>query len=187
MDAIKLEDLPHYTYDDYKNWEGQWEVINGVAYAMSPMAIPKHQRLTQNIAMELGNKLKSCKRCKAFMPMDWVIKDDMILQPDNLIVCDMDLEAINLKKTPALIVEILSPSTAKKDKTTKYRIYQSAKVKYYIIIEPQTLLAEIYELINDKYVLKDKFQKEGVTQIELNPDNKTKCNFEIDFREVFEL
>ena len=187
MGAIKLEDLPHYTYEDYKHWEGRWEVINGVAYAMSPMAIPKHQDISGNIYFELKTKLKNCKRCKALMPVDWVVKDDIIVQPDNLIVCDMDLEAINLTKTPELIVEIWSPSTAKKDRTTKYRIYESAKVKYYIIIEPQSLEAEIYELINDKYTLKDKFQKEGVGKIELNPDSETKCCFEIDFKEIFEL
>ena len=56
----------------------------------------------------------------------------------------MDLEASNLTKTLALIVEILSPSTIKKDRTTKYRIYESAKVKHYIIIEPQSLEAEVY-------------------------------------------
>jgi Uma2 family endonuclease len=187
MEAIKLEDLPHYTYEDYKHWEGKWEIINGIAYAMSPMAIPKHQRITNKIAFEFELKLKNCKRCKAFMPLDWVIRDDLIVQPDNLIICDMDLEAKNLTKTPELIVEILSPSTAKKDKITKYRIYESLKVKYYIIIDPESLQAEIYELIDDKYKLKDKFKKEGIAQIELNPDNKTKCNFEIDFKEVFEL
>ena len=187
MDAIKLEDLPHYTYEDYKNWEGKWEVINGIAYAMSPSPIGKHQNISGNIHFELKSKLKNCKRCKAFMPVDLVLDNNMILQPDNLIVCDVDVDFIKLKKIPALIVEILSPSTAKKDKTTKYKIYESAKVKYYIIIEPQSLEAEVYELINDKYILKDKFQKEGVTQIELNPDSETKCNFEIDFREIFEL
>ena len=43
MEAFKEEKYhPNYTYDDYKHWEGRWEVIDGVAYAMSPMASPKH-------------------------------------------------------------------------------------------------------------------------------------------------
>jgi len=35
--AVKL--LPHYTYSDYENWEGQWELIDGIPYAMSHVLI----------------------------------------------------------------------------------------------------------------------------------------------------
>ena len=42
MGALKLEDLAHYTYDDYKIWEDDWELIYGVAYAMSPAPMIKH-------------------------------------------------------------------------------------------------------------------------------------------------
>lgn len=30
MGGIKLEDIPHYTYDDYKQWDGKWELIQGM-------------------------------------------------------------------------------------------------------------------------------------------------------------
>jgi hypothetical protein len=36
--------LPHYTYEDYCRWEGQWELIDGIPYAMSPMPRPQHQK-----------------------------------------------------------------------------------------------------------------------------------------------
>lgn len=42
--ALKIEDLPHYTYDDYAQWEGRWEIIEGVPYAMSPAPTIKHQQ-----------------------------------------------------------------------------------------------------------------------------------------------
>ncbi|HSV11108.1 MAG TPA: hypothetical protein VLI68_10085 [Hanamia sp.] len=38
MSAVKL--LPHYTYEDYCHWEGRWEVIDGIPYAMIPA--PSH-------------------------------------------------------------------------------------------------------------------------------------------------
>ena len=50
MSVIKQEYLPNYTYDDYKNWEGNWEVIYGVPYAMSPAAMIKHQAISNKIA-----------------------------------------------------------------------------------------------------------------------------------------
>ncbi len=177
-----IDYLPHYTYEDYENWQGRWEVIDGVPYAMSPMPKGKHQRISNNIAFEVQSKLKNCKRCKVFMPVDWVVRNDTIIQPDNLIVCDVDVDFIKLTKTPALVVEILSPSTEKKDRGLKFEIYEREKVKYYIIIEPENLEAEVYELKDDKYYLKGKFQKEGFCEIDLDI-----CKFEMDFSEIFDL
>ena len=50
MSAIKL--LPHYTYEDYCNWEGRWELIDGIPFAMSPAPTPRHQWLIANIIAE---------------------------------------------------------------------------------------------------------------------------------------
>ncbi|TCK06622.1 hypothetical protein [Phorcysia thermohydrogeniphila] len=36
MNLIKNSELPHYTYEDYKHWEGKWELIEGIPYAMCP-------------------------------------------------------------------------------------------------------------------------------------------------------
>ena len=36
MSTIDREQLPHYTYEDYLCWEGRWELINGIPYAMTP-------------------------------------------------------------------------------------------------------------------------------------------------------
>jgi hypothetical protein len=51
MNVYKL--IPNYTYEDYCQWQGNWEVIDGIAYAMSPMSNPRHQ----NLANELGTFL----------------------------------------------------------------------------------------------------------------------------------
>ena len=40
---VVIEDLPHYSYDDYKIWEGDWELIRGIPYAMAPAASWWHQ------------------------------------------------------------------------------------------------------------------------------------------------
>ena len=65
MLAYKNEYLPNYTYDDYKQWEGDWELIYGVPYAMSPAPNITHQEINLNIGYELKSKLKACKNCKA--------------------------------------------------------------------------------------------------------------------------
>ena len=72
------------------------------------------------------------------------------LIPDLLIVCGK-IDKKFLDFPPALIVEILSPSTALKDRNTKYQLYEQEKVKYYIIVDTDKECIEIYCLDNGKY------------------------------------
>ena len=68
--------------------------------------------------------------------MDWKISDDTVLQPDVLIVCKR-IEKKYLDFPPVLIVEVLWPSTAAKDRNVKMELYQLQLVKYYLIVDPQ--------------------------------------------------
>lgn len=146
--------LPHYTYEDYVHWEGRWELIYGHPIAMSPLPVPKHQRAAANILFEIESALRnSCrKRCKAYMPLDYMVANDTIVQPDVLVVCN-SISKKYLDFPPALVVEVLSPSTALKDRNTKFEIYQNQKVKYYLIVDADKQLIEIYEMVNDEYQL----------------------------------
>ena len=148
--AYKL--LPHYTYDDRLRWEGQWELIDGIPYAMSPAPVPKHQRVAAELRYEFSAALKksNCVKCRAYDPIDYKINEDTILIPDILIVCG-EIQKPYLDFPPALVVEILSPSTALKDRNTKFQLYEQEKVKYYLIVDTDTSTVEIYQLVNDKY------------------------------------
>ena len=75
MSAIKKEYLPNYTYDDYKKWEGNWELIYGVPYAMAPAPMIKHQAISNKIARYLDEALQECETCQALLPIDWKIDD----------------------------------------------------------------------------------------------------------------
>ncbi|HEO64709.1 MAG TPA: Uma2 family endonuclease, partial [Spirochaetes bacterium] len=76
MAQIKLEDLPHYVYEDYERWEGRWELVHGIPYAMSPSPIFHHQAVSDNIIQELRSVLKKCKLCRAVSALDWIIAED---------------------------------------------------------------------------------------------------------------
>ena len=124
MSEVKLKYLPKYTYEDYENWEGRWELIYGIPYAMSPAPGIRHQEVTGNINFELKNILINCEECKTLMTVDWRIPDmddNTVLQPDNLVICK-DVKGKYLTDTPVMIFEILSPSTAMKDRHIKYEI-----------------------------------------------------------------
>jgi Uma2 family endonuclease len=174
--AVKI--LPHYTYDDYVQWEGKWEVIEGVPYAMSPSPVHRHQVLAGNLHSLFWIELKNCKKCQVSQPVDYLVEDDTILQPDILITC----KPVNKKFLdfpPVLVAEILSPSTALKDRHSKYTIYESQDILYYIIVDPDKNEAEVYQLIERKYQL----MKQG------NDFNfcfhLEECTAEIEFKEIW--
>ena len=53
MQALKVEYLPHYSYEDYLLWEGDWELISGVAFAIAPSPAKNHQMIVGYIFSEL--------------------------------------------------------------------------------------------------------------------------------------
>ncbi len=177
---LKNKDYPYYTYEDYKNWEGRWELISGTAYAMSPMASPKHQRISSRIDWQLNNLLKDCQKCKAYLPVDWKIKEDTVVQPDNLVLCYEIDDKPYITKAPTLIFEILSKSTALKDINLKYELYEKEGVNYYVIVNPNDESAKVYKLNNYRYV---KVADVSDEKIKLNLNN---CNLEFDFGLIWE-
>jgi Uma2 family endonuclease len=120
-----------------------------------------------------------CKKCKAYIPIDWKIAEDTVVQPDLLIVCDK-IEKKYLDFTPLLVAEVLSPSTAAKDRGEKMELYQLQQVKYYIIIDPQFKKIEIYQFVEGRY-----------QSLVINPDNfafifKDDCSAEVNLSDIWE-
>ena len=52
---LALRDEFKYSYKDYKNWEGDWELIDGLPVAMAPAPMVKHQKLASSFIIEIGN------------------------------------------------------------------------------------------------------------------------------------
>ena len=151
----------HYTYENYEQWEGDWEIINGFPYAMSPKPMIKHQQTSGKIFSELDKT--TCDKCLVAIEIDYKMADDTVVSPDVLVACGDDLGDKYLKKTPQIIFEILSPSTEKKDRNEKFYLYEEAGVKYYVIVDSQMNNAEIYKIKNKKYKEEKKVTQEKYT------------------------
>jgi Uma2 family endonuclease len=159
LPALNIEDLPHYTYSDYNQWEGRWEIIRGIPYAMAPSPSRKHQQLSLRIASQLDSLLEACQsKCIVYQAIDWQIMEDTVVQPDVLVVCDENQDGQTLEIPPVLVFEILSPSTQHKDRGLKYRLYQEAGVKYYCIVDPELESIEVFLLRKDEYRKEDEFE-----------------------------
>ena len=88
-----------WTYADYLTWpdDERWEIIDGVAYAMSPSPGTRHQDISLHLTLQIGGHLDK-KPCKAFAaPFDVRLSENQgasdnyvetVVQPDILVVCD---------------------------------------------------------------------------------------------------
>ena len=148
MEALRI--LPNYTYADYVHWEGRWELIEGIPFAMSPSPNFFHQHNASLITAAFVNALRDCKECRVFQPVDYKVADNIVLQPDMLVVCGKPPKQV-LEYAPELVVEILSPSTASVDRMYKYNIYQREGIPYYLIIDVDKETVEIYVLRDGTY------------------------------------
>ncbi len=173
-----LDYLPHYTYDDYKIWEGDWELYEGYPIAMSPAPMITHQAIASKFITQFDTQLDNCERCLVLGEEDYKLTDDTILRPDVVLICDEPNDAY-ITKAPEVIVEIISKSTAKNDEGYKFQKYEAEKVKYYIIVYPNELYAKVYKLVAGKYDKQGDFSKESYCFEE------TLCNASVDFDKVF--
>ena len=172
--------LPHYTYDEYVHWEGRWELIEGIPFAMSPSPRPKHQRITSAISAEFHFALKKCKSCHVYDPLDYKISDETVLQPDILVVCG-PIDGPFLDRAPELIVEVLSPATASKDKLYKLNVYQDQGVPYYLVVDVDKETIQVLQLQNGKY----EFVVTNGHSFEFAFAFTHECSVRIDFNEIW--
>jgi len=158
-----------YTYGDYLTWpdDERWEIIDGIAYNMSPAPSVKHQNIVSKLDRGLGNKVEE-KGCSLFIaPTDVVFDEYNVVQPDVFIVCDKTkITDDNIKGAPDTIIEVISPSTNLKDKREKKKLYEKSGVKEYVIIYPEDELVELFILQNDKYPAPDVFNWDETMKLE---------------------
>jgi len=170
--------IEYYTYDDYKNWDGEWELIEGIPLAMAPAPMRKHQSLATEIMYNLRKQLDDCIECEVLGEIDYKVSDDTILKPDIVLTCGETNESY-LTKAPEIIVEIISKSTAKRDEKYKFEIYEQEKIKYYILVYPNDLRAKVYKLEGSKYDKQGDFLQESYNFEE------TSCHVSLDFARIF--
>ena len=155
------------------------EVINGQVYMMS-RPNTNHMKVEGNIYTAFNNYLKG-KSCVPFNETDVFFDDDNNFVPDVMIVCDPDIiEDDGIHGVPDLIVEILSKSTARKDRAEKFFAYEKYGVKEYWIVTPETKSVEVYLRKDDKLVLDNVYSIYTDREWnKLSEDRKAAAKFEI--------
>jgi len=163
---------PKYTYEDYKRFEGDWELIDGYLYAMAPSPFGVHQKIMGNLIYLFKEELDDCE-CDIYPELDYIVSEDTVLRPDLAVYCE-EFEEYP-KTTPKIVIEIISPSSAQRDEKIKFDIYEREKVDYYVLVYPDFKKVKIYK--NEKGFDKV-YEGDGKFKFEL-------CDIEIDFKKAF--
>lgn len=122
------------------------ELLNG-ELVVSPTPIPHHQDAVGNTFVLLKQIAKTVGGKAYVAPLEIYFDDDNVPQPDVMWIAPTNLQVIGEKRlegAPDLIVEVLSPGTAKNDKETKFRLYEKYGVCEYWIVDPVHQLVDVW-------------------------------------------
>ncbi|CAA6826567.1 MAG: Unknown protein [uncultured Sulfurovum sp.] len=169
--------IEYYSYSDYIQWEGNWELIDGYPLMMAPSPMINHQMLASFVLVELSNSLE-CEECIVIGEQDWKISDETIVKPDVVMICNETHDSY-ITKPPKVLVEVISKSTARRDEVTKFELYEKEKVPYYVIVYPNDLKAKVFKLKDGTY------DKVGDFTNEVMYFDHLECKVTIDFKQVF--
>ena len=140
-----------FTYEDYRNTpeDKRYELLDG-ELVMVPSPKEQHQRLSIKLAMRLQQFVEETGMGYVYTaPFDVVLSDTDVVQPDLLFVSRERRQIItddNIQGAPDVVVEILSQSTAERDRTYKRSLYARYGVQEYWIADPETRTVEVLRL-----------------------------------------
>jgi Uma2 family endonuclease len=149
-----------FCYADLLTWpaDERWELIDGVAYAMSLAPSLRHQRIAIKLSTQFEIFLENHSCVAVAAPFDVRLpeqsEDGMmastVVQPDLTVVCDRaKLDEHGCIGSPTLVVEILSPETATRDLREKFHAYEQAGVPEYWVISQSDRTLMVFTLDED--------------------------------------
>ena len=173
------------------------ERINGEIIRLAAMPAVNHNRVVINITRLFTNFLNG-KRCEAFADgVDVHFDTDNTFVPDVMIVCRKEIIKYDgIYGAPDLVVEVLSRSTAKRDRNEKKNIYEKYGVREYWLVNYTDKTIEVYLLRDGKLVLDnvyalfpdwewDKLSPEEKQRQQLSVKVSLYDDFIVDLRDVF--
>ena len=154
--------VAHHTAADYLRWnlDELVELIRGKIFKMSPSPTSNHQRISRELSGIFYIYFKN-KQCQFFAaPFDVYLVDlgqdyreaTNVVEPDLCVICDPNkIKKFGCVGAPDLVIEILSPSTSKKDQKDKFELYEEFGVHEYWIVSPENRSVIVHLLENGKF------------------------------------
>lgn len=139
---------PYLSVADYLAGERESDVrheyVDGQVYAMAG-ASDRHNRIALNIASRLNDRLVD-DECEAFISdMKVMVSPVLYYYPDVVVTCDAPGGDLYTRREPRLIVEVLSASTERIDRTEKLHAYKSVEsLLEYVLVSQDALHIEVH-------------------------------------------
>ena len=140
-----VEDL-----DDTPDDGRRYELVDGVLLVSAAPSL-LHQLLLTNLVVLMANNCPAPMRTLV-APVDVRLSRTRQLQPDLLVVPELDLRGTAQRPLPLLVVEVLSPSTRAVDLTLKRHVFEQGGVPSYWVLDPLVPSLTVLELRNGGYV-----------------------------------
>ena len=193
----------HWTYADLCALpeDERWEIIDGVAWNMSPAPIEPHQWISGEIWYRLRDLLGADGPCRVYAaPFDVFFPRaplptedgepvlggvDTVVQPDVVVICDRNrIIREGCIGAPDLVVEILSPSTSQKDLREKFALYERGGVREYWVVDPGNEAIALYRLgTNGRYADPEFYRL--IQEPDIRAESRVVEGFSVSARELF--
>lgn len=157
----KAEPTKSFTYQDYlvlpEEPGYRFEILEGMLIK-EPSPNVMHQRVSRRLQRILEDYFWECDPEGEIFnaPLDVTFHDITVVQPDVFYVSGEQKRIVKdtrIDGPPTLVVEVLSPSSSRKDRFQKLRIYQGVKVPHYWLVNPEEKTLECFSLRDDTYSL----------------------------------
>lgn len=169
-DVIK-EEQQSYDYNDYANLPDdgiRYELVDGTLQAMSPAPHPIHQLVCQEVSFYLKQTCQ-LEYITFVAPIDVILSENEVRQPDIAMIHKSRVNLVTnrgIEGSPDLVVEILSPSSIKRDRKDKSNTYARYGIREYWLIDPVQKALEQYILKEKGYILNEVYMEEQIVQSE---------------------
>jgi len=154
--APSTQSTRRLTYADFLEFPDdgmRHELIDGVHY-VTPSPNLGHQELVGRLYLALGTFLAGRRHLgRVFLsPLDVVMSDHDVVEPDLLYVAGDQQDILtpaNVRGVPALVVEVLSPSTRSRDRGLKRRLFEERGVREYWLVDPEARRVVVFRRAGD--------------------------------------
>jgi Uma2 family endonuclease len=168
MAAVAEKQAKHWTYEEYYKLDDdqRYEVIDGHLILMSPAPRTWHQHWVGELYALLLSYNKKHKLGSVYVsPVDVVLSEENCVQPDIVFVLNENKGIIQDRAifgAPDIAIELMSPSTSRRDRREKKALYERFGVKEYWLGDPTHRIIEVYVLRDGRYALHGRAEEKGV-------------------------
>jgi Uma2 family endonuclease len=164
------------TYRDYEALpaDGRRYELHDGELSVTPAPGTRHQRVIGAMHVLLRTHVNDRRLGEVFLsPVDCILSDVTVVQPDLVYLDPSRAPLVSeraIEGPPTLVVEILSPSTTRIDRSRKRQLYAQHGIPYYWIVDPEAGTIEAHGLAEGRYALLARVSGGSTVSLQPFPD-----------------